>query len=78
MGSGELVGFFGKGAAASLVSKLFLSIFAFFQIGRKNTYPFLTPSTCKSTHHTPEDSNILHNHAFLTKLPMGSHWNTRK
>lgn len=41
------------------------------------TNPFLTPSTCKSTHHIPDIPSISQRDAFLTSDPTGSLENTR-
>lgn len=45
---------------------------------RYRTYPFLTPSICKSTHHIPGIPKIHHNAAFLPSEPIGSHAKTMK
>lgn len=44
----------------------------------RNTYPRLTPSICKSTHHIPGTPRIIHNAAFFPNEPMGSHEKIRK
>lgn len=43
-----------------------------------STYPFLTPSTCKSIHHIPGTPNIAHKDPFFTIPPIGSHCKNRK
>jgi hypothetical protein len=42
------------------------------------TYPLLTPSTCKSTHHTPGMLSINHSVVYLTVWPSGAHSKTKK
>ena len=42
------------------------------------TYPFLSPSTCRFTHHIPGVPKIIHSAAFFPNEPIGSHAKTRK
>ncbi len=42
------------------------------------TYPFFTPSICKSIHHMPGTPSMSHREAFFPREPIGSHCNTKK
>ena len=41
-------------------------------------YPRFTPSTCRSTHHTPGIPSINHNAQYLIVRPSGTHSSTVK
>jgi hypothetical protein len=45
---------------------------------RGRSYPFFTPSICKSIHQIPGMPKMHHNDAFLPSTPMGIHCSTRK
>jgi hypothetical protein len=42
------------------------------------TYPLLTPSTWRSTHHTPSQPSSDHSAQYLTACPTGSHSKMQK
>ena len=42
------------------------------------TYPLFTPSTCRSTHHTPGMLSISHSAPYLIALPIGTNSSTAK